>query len=236
MPDGADDDVVPSDPPADAPTAGGSADTDAADPPRRAKPDRFWRELPILVLISLAVAILIKTFLIQAFYIPSISMEPTLEKGDRILVCRICLHISDIQRGDIVVFSNPHPGPAVDRGPVDAVLHWLGQGLGVAQPENKDYVKRVIGLPGDVVEIKAGGQLFVNGEKVDEPYLNSEVDTRPFGPVTVPDGMLFVLGDNRAHSGDSRFPPPSGLGYVPEDTVIGEAFVIVYPPSRWGWL
>jgi signal peptidase I len=232
VPGDADDDVVPSGaPPAD-PPAGDEGDTGTPD---RKKPDRFWRELPILLLVSLAVAILIKTFLIQAFYIPSISMEPTLEKGDRILVCRICLHLSDIQRGEIVVFSNPHPGPGVDRGVVGAVLHWLGQGLGVAQPENKDYVKRVIGLPGDVVELNEG-QLYVNGEKVDEPYLDSEVDPRPFGPARVPDGMLFVLGDNRAHSGDSRFAPPTGLGYVPEDTVIGKAFVIVYPPSRWGWL
>ena len=231
MPADADDDVVPSDALAPDPSAG----SDAAETSERTKPDRFWRELPILLLVSLAIAILIKTFLIQAFYIPSISMEPTLEKGDRILVCRICLHVSGIDRGDIVVFSNPHPGPGVERGPVGALLHWLGQGLGVAQPENKDYVKRVIGLPGDVVELN-DGQLFVNGEQVDEPYLNSEVDTRPYGPMTVPDGMLFVLGDNRAHSGDSRFPPPTGLGYVPEDTVIGKAFVIVYPPSRWGWL
>ncbi|HEX3298616.1 MAG TPA: signal peptidase I [Actinomycetota bacterium] len=239
MPDDADDDVVPSDPPADTRSDDGPAepatDTKAAEAPQRTKPDRFWRELPILVLISLAIAILIKTFLIQAFYIPSISMEPTLERGDRILVCRICVHVSDIQRGDIIVFSNPHPGPPVDRGPVESLLHWLGQGLGVAQPENKDYVKRVIGLPGDVVELN-DGQLYVNGEAVDEPYLDSEVDTRPFGPATVPDGMLFVLGDNRAHSGDSRFAPPTGLGYVPENTVIGKAFVIVYPPSRWGWL
>jgi signal peptidase I len=240
VPDGADDEVVPSDAPATDPSAGASADqaagSTAAGKHERKKPDRFWRELPILLLVSLAVAILIKTFLIQAFYIPSISMEPTLEKGDRILVCRICVHVSDIQRGDIIVFSNPHPGPSEDRGIIGSALHWLGQGLGVAQPENKDYVKRVIGLPGDVVEIRSGGQLFVNGVPVEEPYLNSEVDTRPFGPVTVPDGMLFVLGDNRAHSGDSRFAPPTGLGYVPEDTVIGKAFVIVYPPSRWGWL
>ena len=231
MPADADDDVVPSDAPATDPSAG----SDTAEASERKKPDRFWRELPILLLVSLAIAILIKTFLIQAFYIPSISMEPTLEKGDRILVCRICLHTSDINRGDIIVFSDPHPEPGVDRGPVGALLHWLGQGLGVAQPEDKDYIKRVIGLPGDVVELNEG-QLYVNSEPVDEPYLDPEVDTRPFGPVTVPAGMLFVLGDNRAHSGDSRFPPPTGLGYVPEDTVIGKAFVIVYPPSRWGWL
>jgi signal peptidase I len=142
VPADAGDDVVPSDAPATDPVG-----PDAAANPDPKKPDRFWRELPILLLVSLAIAILIKTFLIQAFYIPSISMEPTLNKGDRILVCRICLHLSDVQRGDIVVFSNPHPGPPVDRGVVGSALHWLGQGLGVAQPENKDYVKRVIGLP-----------------------------------------------------------------------------------------
>jgi len=155
VPDGADDEVVPSDAPATEPSAGSpagrSTESVAAGKHERKKPDRFWRELPILLLVSLAVAILIKTFLIQAFYIPSISMEPTLENGDRILVCRICVHVSDIQHGDIIVFSNPHPGPSVDRGLVGSALHWLGQGLGVAQPENKDYVKRVIGLPGDVV-------------------------------------------------------------------------------------
>ena len=212
------------------------------EPPRQPPPiDKAARnrrlaiEWTVLIVAALVIAFLIKTFLFQAFYIPSGSMEPTLKIGDRVLVNKLSYDLHDIHRGDIIVFSNPHPEPGVDRGPVGAVLHWLGQGLGVAQPENKDYIKRVIGLPGDVVELN-GGQLYVNGVMVDEPYLDPEVDTRPYGPVTVPDGMLFVLGDNRAHSGDSRFPPPTGLGYVPEDTVIGKAFVIVYPPSRWGWL
>jgi len=196
---------------------------------------RFWHELPVLLIAAILIAIVVKTFLIQAFFIPSISMSPTLEKGDRILVCRICLHVSDIHRGDVIVFSDPHPGPGTDRGPVGAVLHWLGEGIGVAQPENEDFIKRVIGLPGDVVELH-DGKLFVNGELVDEPYLNPQIDTSPYGPERVPDGMLFVLGDNRAHSGDSRFEPPVGVGLVPEDKVIGKAFVIVFPPSRWGWL
>ena len=223
-----DDEIVPADPPADVATdvpAGAGSEA----------PHRSWREIPILLVVALAIAIIIKTFLVQAFSIPSISMAPTLERGDRILVCRICTRVSDVQRGDIIVFSNPHPGPGTDRGVIGGLLHWLGEGIGVAQPENKDYVKRVIGLPGDVVELH-DGTLFLNGTAMDEPYLNPEPDTQPYGPVTVPPGMLFVLGDNRAHSGDSRFPPPTGLGYVPEDTVIGKAFVIVYPPSRWGWL
>jgi signal peptidase I len=204
-----------------------------ADAPNRSH--RSWREVPILLVVALVIAVVIKTFLVQAFFIPSISMAPTLERGDRILVCRICTELGDVQRGDIIVFSNPHPGPGTDRGVIGDLLHRLAEGIGVAQPENKDYVKRVIGLPGDVVELH-DGTLFLNGTVVDEPYLNPEIDTTGYGPVTVPDGMLFVLGDNRAHSGDSRFPPPTGLGFVPQDTVIGKAFAIVYPFSRWGWL
>jgi len=195
----------------------------------------FWRELPVLIVVALLIAILIKTFLVQAFYIPSASMEPTLVPGDRVLVCRICTHLTDVHRGDVIVFSDPHPAPDGGRGVIGGFLHWLGEGIGVEQPENPDYIKRVIGLPGDTVELH-DGHLFVNGTRIDEPYLDPQIDRRPYGPTTVPDGMLFVLGDNRAHSGDSRFPPPEGVGLVPIDKVIGKAFVIVWPPSRWGWL
>ena len=115
------------------------------------------------------------------------------------------------------------------------ILHWLAEGIGVAQPENPDFIKRVIGLPGDVVEIKAG-VVYVDGQRIIEPYLDRERDTRSFAKRTVPDGMLYLLGDNRAHSGDSRFEPPEGVGLVPIDKVIGKAFVKVWPPGRWGWL
>jgi signal peptidase I len=194
----------------------------------------FWRELPVLIVIALVIAILIKTFLVQAFYIPSQSMEPTLRPGDRVLVCRICTHLTDIHRGDVIVFSDPHPAPDGGRGVIGAFLHWLGEGIGVAQPENPDFIKRVIGLPGDTVEI-TGGVVFVNGQRLDEPYLDPQRDDRSFPKETVPDGMLYVLGDNRAHSGDSRFEPPEGLGWVPIDVVIGKAFVTVWPPGRWRW-
>jgi signal peptidase I len=103
----------------------------------------------------------------------------------------------------------------------------------VARPQDDDFIKRVIAMSGDTWEIR-DGRLFVNGERVREPYLSPELDTRSFGPMTVPDGMLFVLGDNRLHSGDSRFPPPGGLGYVPEDKVIGKALVIAWPIDRIG--
>jgi signal peptidase I len=226
-----DDEVVPAAPPSESPPT----ESRPTEPQPAEQRRRSWLEIPILLVVALAIAILIKTFLVQAFYIPSISMSPTLERGDRILVCRICVHVRDVARGEIVVFSNPHPGPGTDRGVVGAAVHWLAEGIGVAQPENKDYVKRVIGLPGDVVELH-DGVLYLNGTAMDEPYLNPETDTSSYGPATVPDGMLFVLGDNRLHSGDSRFPPPTGLGFVGEDKLIGKAFVIVYPPSRWGWL
>jgi signal peptidase I len=191
------------------------------------------RELAVLAAIALLIAILIKAFLIQAFYIPSPSMMPTLQRGDRILVCRICTRVFGIHHGDVIVFASPHPTDNHSRGELGGVWHWIVQAVGVAQPDNPDYVKRVIGLPGDAIELRSG-QLFRNGEAVAEPYLNPPTDTRPYGPVTVPDGMLLVLGDNRTDSGDSRFQPPVGLGWVPENVVIGTAFVRVWPLSRWG--
>ena len=191
------------------------------------------RELIALVVMAFVLAILIKSFLIQAFFIPSGSMEPTLVPGDRILVCRVCKAFSDVTYGDVIVFSDPDPGPHEDRGMLGGFVHWLEEGIGVARPEDDDFIKRVVALEGDTWEIRRG-ELFVNGGHVEEPYLSAEQDRRDFGPETVPDGMLFVLGDNRLHSGDSRFPPPGGLGYVPEDKVIGEAFVIAWPLGRIG--
>lgn len=191
------------------------------------------REFVPLILSALVIAILIKSFLIQAFFIPSISMQPTLRPGDRIIVCRICKVFSDVTYGDVVVFSDPDPAPHEERGIVGGSLHWLGQGIGVARPEDDDFIKRVVALGGDTWELRRG-VLFVNGARVPEPYVAAERDSRDFGPETVPDGMLFVLGDNRLHSGDSRFPSSSGLGYVPEEKVIGEAFVIAWPLDRIG--
>ncbi len=210
----------------------GAAAGPAAPPPDHR---RRWRELPFLVGIAVVVAIVIKLFVVQAFSIPSTSMVPTLLKGDRILVCRVCLRVDDVDRGEVIVFEGPD-GAEPDRGVIAGALHWLGETLGVASPAHDDFVKRVVGLAGDTIEIDRTGQLYVNGEAVDEPYLLQPVPRQDFPPSTVPDGMLFVLGDNRGNSGDSRCGPPDCTGLVPVDRVIGVAFLRVWPPSRVGGL
>ena len=209
----------------------GTGEPAAPSPPNR----RRWRELPFLVGIAIVVAIAIKLFVVQAFSIPSASMVPTLLEGDRILVCRVCLRVDDVDRGEVIVFEGPD-GAEPDRGVIAGALHWLGGTLGVASPAHDDFVKRVVGLAGDTVEIDRTGQLYVNGEEVDEPYLLQPVPRQDFPPTTVPDDMLFVLGDNRADSGDSRCGPPNCTGLVPVDRVIGAAFLRVWPPSRAGGL
>lgn len=200
--------------------------------PRRKEHPPLIREVPILVLISLVVAILIKSFLVQAFFIPSSSMEPTLLPGDRVLVNKLAYRLDDVDRGDVVVFENPNPALLPDRSILGSVFHWLGEGLGFAQPEDEDLIKRVIGVAGDSVEIR-NRTVHVNGEALAEPYVTRDARAAmgDYGPVTVPEGMLFVLGDNRGNSADSR-----AIGFVPEDRVVGRAFVIIWPPSDLGGL
>jgi signal peptidase I len=214
-----------------APGAPGLAQTTAPASARR----RRRLELPLLVAIAVVVAVGIKLLLVQAFSIPSASMSPTLEQGDRILVCRICVRVGGVDRGDVIVFEGPESA-APDRGIVGGALHWLGEALGVASPAHEDFVKRVAGLPGDTVEIDRNGSLIVNGRAVDEPYLLRPVPADGFPPTTVPDGMLFVLGDNRGNSGDSRCDPPSCTGLVPVPRVIGVTFARIWPPTRVGAL
>jgi len=197
-------------------------------PAEQEEPRSFLHELPILFIVALAVAIVLKTFVVQAFFIPSGSMEPTLEPGDRVLVQKV---VYGPDRGDVIVFSDPQGRPGPDRGIVGGFVHWLSSTLGIERPEHEDFIKRVIGLPGETVELR-DGRLFVDGVRIHEPYLKGAVDTRDYGPVKVPEAALFVLGDNRLNSNDSRF----GLGFVPVDKVVGRAFAIVWPPSRVGWI
>jgi signal peptidase I len=190
----------------------------------------FLRETPILVLLAFAFAIFIKTFLIQAFYIPSSSMAPTLEPGDRVLVSKLSYRFGDIHRGDVLVFQNPDVSKIPNRSGIGAFVHWLGEGIGLAQPEGEDLIKRVVGLPGDTVQI-GHHTVSVNGKPLTELYLTREArqSMGVFGPVTVPRGELFVMGDNRGHSMDSRV-----IGFVPEHNVVGKAVVVIWPPVNVG--
>jgi signal peptidase I len=207
------------------------------DPTGSSRPERRLsgaREFAVLTIAALAIAIVLKTFVVQAFYIPSVSMVPTLHVGDRILVNRLAYRFGDIERGDVIVFADPNPDGTHDRGIVGGLVHFLAQGVGVVRPDDDDFIKRVIGLPGDVVEMRRG-TVYVNGVPLEEPYVNQQdPSTADLPPTSVPDGMLFVMGDNRNHSGDSRYQPPAGLGFVPIDRVIGKAVVIIWPPSRMG--
>jgi signal peptidase I len=192
----------------------------------------FLGSLPALILLALVIAVLVKSFLIQAFYIPSPSMEPTLVKGDRVFVNKFVYDLDDVHRGDVIVFSDPD-GSTTERGVVGGFVHWLGEGIGVAQPENEDFIKRVIGLPGETLEIH-DQTVYIDGNPLAEPYLTDAARRAngDFGPIQVPAGKLFVMGDNRGNSLDSRF----GLGFVPIDKVVGRAFVIIWPPSDVGGL
>jgi signal peptidase I len=186
----------------------------------------FFGELPILIVTALVLALLIKAFLFQAFYIPSGSMEPTLMPGDRVLVNKIPYYFHDPRRGDIIVFENPKAN--VDRGIVGGFVHWLAQGLGVSGNADEDFIKRVIGLPGDHISCTSGA-VYVNGNKLSEPYETQQTQCQP---ATVPAGRLFVMGDNRSESNDSRYQ----LGTVPLGKVVGKAFIIMWPPSHMGLL
>src|SRR5262245_48831426 len=148
-----------------------SAPTDTKEEPKREGPlRRFVGSTPFLIVVALFVAILVKTFVIQAFYIPSESMVPTLEVGDRVFVSKFMFDGSDVARGDVIVFENPNPGEVPDRGVVSGFLHWLGEGIGFAQPENEDFIKRVIALPGETIEIH-NHTVFIDGKPLAEPYL-----------------------------------------------------------------
>lgn len=195
------------------------------------KPTPFWKELPVLIVMAFVLALLIKTFLVQAFFIPSASMEKTLFPGDRVLVNKVVYHLHPPHRFDVIVFENPHPTPQPARNPIATFADWVSRGLGFSQPPDEDFIKRVIGLPGDTVTVKQDG-VWVNGTKLVEPYVDLESGPGPLGTWKVPAGQYFVMGDNRGNSNDSRV----SLGTIPADKIVGQAFVIIWPPGSWGGL
>ncbi len=169
-------------------------------------PFRRGVEWLVIVVVALLVAFLVKTFVFQAFYIPSGSMEPTLMIGDRILVDKLSYKIHPIHRFDIVVFTNPMKN----------------------DPAIKDLVKRVIGLPGDTIASNAQGQVLINGSVINEPFLPPNISMGPaIEKQVIGPGMMFVMGDNRGDSEDSRY-----FGQVPESSVVGRVVMRVWPLSR----
>ncbi|MDQ4028137.1 MAG: signal peptidase I [Actinomycetota bacterium] len=210
----------------------GAGPDQLAAPRRQRRKLPLWQELPLLVVAALAIALLLKTFLVQAFYIPSESMLPTLEKGDRVLVEKISYRIGDPGRGDIVVFDNAfqneEPAAEDERSVVTRIGDSFKALFGLPTEGHSDIIKRVVAVGGDRVEGR-DGEVLVNGERVDEPYLAEEVGTADFSPITVPDDAVWVMGDNRGSSGDSR-----SFGPVPVDAIVGKAFLLVWPPGNLG--
>lgn len=189
----------------------------------------FWKELPVLIVVALVVAVLIKTFLVQAFFIPSASMRDTLLEGDRVMVNKLAFRFGDPGHGDVIVFDSPLSEESGGENILGAIVRNVGEALGLSTPDTA-LIKRVIALGGDTIEIR-GNAVYVNGSMVDEPYLADNVRMQDFGPLQVPAEHVFVMGDNRNQSEDSR-----RFGPVPESDIIGRAFVRVWPPGRWGGL
>ncbi|MER5867659.1 signal peptidase I [Kitasatospora sp. NPDC002040] len=228
--------------------ASASADESAGSSKKKQPKQRsFWKELPILIGIALILALVIKTFFVQAFSIPSGSMQNTLQIGDRVLVDKLTPWFgAEPERGEVVVFHDPggwlsdEPAQQSDnafvRG-VQDVLSFVGL---MPSANEKDLIKRVIAVGGDTVECEGTGPVKVNGIALDEPYIfpgNTPCGDKPFGPVQVPNNRIWVMGDHRADSLDSRFHQDQpGGGTVPVDNVVGRAFVVAWPISNWATL
>jgi signal peptidase I len=245
-------DVVPEDgagePDSPAAASGGSAKGSRRK--GQAKKGSLLRELPVLLLIAFVLALVVKTFFVQAFFIPSGSMEQTLHgctgcTGDRVLVNKVPYWFGEPEPGEIVVFKGPDTwtpevSVAEPSNWFTGALLWLGRAVGVAPPSEDDFVKRVIATGGQTVQCcDSEGNVTVDGKPLDEPYIfeNTPIESRAFGPVTVPEGRLWVMGDHRSASADSKAHIGDRYGgTIGVDDVIGKAALIVWPINRFAIL
>ncbi len=192
--------AVPTD--SDGPTA---ATTRSARTTRKGRTRRAVVEWFVIVAVAIVAAILLRTFVVQPFYIPSGSMEPTLMVGDKVLVNKLSYDFHPVHRGDVIVFRKP---------PNDY------------SPGIKDLIKRVIGLPGETISA-SNGSVYIDGRRLNEPWLPKGTTTAAFPPVHIPKGEYFVMGDNRGNSADSRV-----IGPISGSLIVGRAFLIVWPIGR----
>ena len=242
-------DVVPGDEPEKQEHAADGASSRRSRKRGEAKKGSLLRELPVLLLIAFVLALVVKTFFVQAFFIPSGSMEQTLHgctgcTGDRVLVNKVPYWFGEPEPGEIVVFKGPDTwtpevSVAEPTNWFSGAMLWLGRTVGVAPPSEDDFVKRVIATAGQTVQCCDEGRVTVDGKPLDEPYIfeNTPIESRAFGPVTVPEGRLWVMGDHRSASADSKAHIGDRYGgTIGVDDVIGKAAVIVWPVSRFGLL
>jgi len=219
---------APDEGPVDEGTIDGTEPPEPDEPASERSATRSVVEWIAVVAGALVVALVIKTFLIQAFYIPSGSMEPTLDIGDRVLVNKLSYRLHDVNRGDLVVFE-ANEGEGDCGQPVSP-----SAAAGETESGIKDLIKRVIALPGETVDIR-DEQVLIDDHLLDEPYIGEQVVTQPTGnlefPFEVPEGCVFVMGDNRTDSRDSRI-----FGPIDEDHIVGRAFVRVWPLTDLGFL
>jgi signal peptidase I len=206
-------------------------------------------EIPILIVVAFVIAVLIKTFLVQAFYIPSGSMIPTLHRGDRVLVEKLSYRFGEPQRGQVVVFARDvFGGEQPDLPWLDDARIFVRDLLGLPTGREEDYIKRIVAVGGDTIRYTGSPRkLFVNGEAVPQDFVNGGEDTGSptitssdcarldMEPVErgcrVPSGTVFVMGDNRGNSEDSRV-----IGPVDQDKIVGKAMLIIWPPNDWSTL
>ena len=187
---------------------------------------RRWIEDGAIVALAIVVAIVVRAVVAQAYWIPSASMVPQLHINDRVVVSRLAYDAHPPRRGDIVVFKSPpgiEPATKLPANPIGRIFHDAGVALGFAQDQTV-LIKRVIGLPGDRISA-SGGHVYIDGELLLEPYLPKGTDTTSFGPLIVPAGDVWVMGDNRGNSLDSRV-----FGPIPVKTIVGRAVWKVWPP------